>query len=320
MLPSRRAGPAREFSSSSSLEEGIDRFLQHLKEDPNYARHTLDSYGRDLRQFVRYLYLGTAARRLSLKMVKPASISEFLNELGDRGLKQSSKTRKLAAIRSFFRYLCRKGVLAVNPSSSIRVPKAARRPPLCMPLDKVEMAIGLAPVEKFEGARDRAILEVIYGGGVRLGELVELNLSALDLGEGSVRAGGSGGRERVVPLGRPALEALGSYLEKRTDFLVDLDISQVDAGALFLNRSGRRLSKRTVQRIVKRYLSRVAEGDRLSPNILRHSYAAHLLEAGAELEAVQELLGQVAIAAAPAHGPAGLERLRRVYSRSHPRS
>ena len=320
MLPSRRAVSARNFSSSSSLEEGIDRFLQHLNEDRNYTRHTLDSYGRDLRQFVRYLYLRIEAGRLSLNTVKPASISEFLNELGSRGLKQSSKARKLAAIRSFFRYLCREGVLAVNPSSSISLPKVVRRPPRSMPLEEVEKAIGLPPVEKFEGARNRAILEVIYGGGIRLGELVELNLSAFDLGAGSVRVAGSGGRERVVPLGGPALEALESYLGKRTDFLVDLDISQVDAGALFLNRRGRRLGKRAVQRIVKRYLSRVGEGDNLSPNLLRHSYAAHLLEAGADLGAVQEMLGQVAIAAAPAHSQASLEHLRQVYERSHPRS
>ncbi len=320
MLPARRDGSKREFSASSTLEDGIERFLQHLEEERNCARLTLDSYRTDLSQFVRFLYPRTAARRLSLKAVQPAAIADFLDELSARGLKQSSIARKLAAIRSFFRYLCRKEVLSVNPSGSIQASKAVRLPPRSIALSKVEEAIGLPPVDKFEGARNRAILEVFYGGGIRLSELVDLNLSALDIEEGRVRVIGYGGRERIVPVGGFARDALGHYLRMRTEFLVDLDIAKVDAGALFLNRRGRRLGKRTVQGIVKRYLSKVVEGEHPSPNLLRHSFAAHLLEAGANPGAVKELLGHTTLPPTGTFRQVGLEKLRLVYARAHPRS
>ena len=320
MVSASGGGSARAFSASSSVEDGIDRFLQHLKEERNCACHTLDAYGRDLRQFVRYLYARNAASPLSLQAVQPAAIADFLDELSARGLKHSSIARKLTAIRSFFRYLCREQVLSLNPSGSIRAPKVVHQQPRSVALGQIERAIDQPTAEKFEGARDRAILDVFYGGGIRLSELVELNLSMLDLDEGNVRVACYGGRERIVPVGRLARESLASYLRKRTDFLVQLDISQVEAGALFLNRQGRRLSKRTVQRIVKRYLSKVVDGRHLSPNLLRHTFAVHLLEAGADLADVKELLGHVTLAAARTLKQVDLEELRQVYAQAHPRS
>ena len=320
MHPARRGGSKRKFSASSTLEDGIERFLQHLEEERNCARLTLDSYRTDLSQFGRFLYPRTAARCLSLEAVQPAAIAKFLDEMSARGLKQSSIARKLSAIRSFFRYLCREQVLSFNPSGSIRTSKAVRTPPRSIALNKVEEAIGLPPVDKFEGARNRAILEVFYGGGIRLSELVDLNLSALDMEEGMVRVIGYGGRERIVPVGRFAREALVSYLRMRTEILIDLDIAKVDAGALFLNRRGRRLGKRSVQRIVKRYLDKVVEGEHPSPNLLRHTFAAHLLEAGVNPGAVKELLGHTTLPSTGTLGQVGLEQLRLAYARAHPRS
>ena len=178
----------------------------------------------------------------------------------------------------------------------------------------------LPPVEEFSGARDRAILEVFYGGGIRLGELVQLNLSSLDLEEGTVRVMGKGKKERIVPVGRLALQALQGYLQQRTHFLLDLDITQVDAGALFLNERGRRLHQRTVQRIVRRYLSKVAEDERLSPHLLRHTFATHLLDAGADLRAVKELLGHATLSTTQIYTHVSLDRLRTIYEQAHPRS
>ena len=184
----------------------------------------------------------------------------------------------------------------------------------------MEEAIGLPPLETFVGARDRAILDIFYGGGVRLGELEQLNLSALDLEEGTVRVMGKGRKERIVPVGRLALENLRVYLHQRFELLLDLDVSDLDAGALLLNGRGRRLSRRSVQRIVQRYLSKVSDDASLSPHLLRHTFATHLVEAGADLAAVKELLGHNALTTTQIYTNVSLDRLRQVYEQAHPRS
>jgi len=308
------------LSARSSVEEGIARFLEYLEKERNYARFTLDSYRSDLQQFARFLYPRMADVRLPLREVQREMVRDFVEELQARGLKPSSVARKLAAIRSFFRYLCREGVLAGNPASGVGAPRPGRRLPPSLELEQVEEAIELPPPEEFKGARDRAILEVFYGGGIRLGELVGLNLTSLALEEGTVRVLGKGRKERIVPVGRLALGALKVYLQRRAELLVELDITQVEAGALFLNTRGRRLSRRTVQRIVERYLRQVAEGKNLSPHLLRHTFATHLLDAGADLPAVKELLGHATLTTTQVYTEISLDRLRQIYEKAHPRS
>ena len=168
--------------------------------------------------------------------------------------------------------------------------------------------------ERFSGMRDRAVLEVFYGGGLRLGELVGLNLSSLDLAEGTVKVMGKGRKERIAPIGAKAQEALKAYLQRRAEVLLECDMSQVEAGALFLNGRGKRLSRRTVQRIVERHLRAVSEDDSLSPHRLRHSFAAHLLDAGADLVAVKELLGHATLAATQSYTEVSLEHLQAIYA------
>ena len=309
-----------QLSASSSVEEGIARFLEYLEKERNYSRHTLDSYRSDLQQFARFLYPRIDDVRLPLRVVQRGMVRGFVDDLQGRGLKRSSVSRKLAAVRSFFRYLCREGVLAGNPTNGVGAPAPPRRLPPSLPVEQVEEAIGLPLTEEFSGARDRAILEVFYGGGIRLSELVGLNLSSLDMAEGTVRVMGKGRKERIVPVGRLALEALQVYLHRRAELLVELDITQVEAGALFLNGRGRRLSRRTVQRIVERYLRQVAEGESLSPHLLRHTFATHLLDAGADLPAVKELLGHATITTTQIYTQVGLDRLRQIYAQAHPRS
>ena len=309
-----------ELDAHSGVEKAIEKFLEYLEKERNYARYTLDAYRRDLQQFARFLYPVMADMRLPLFAVQREVIRDFLDELTEKGLKHSTIARKLAAIRSLFRYLCRERVLPDNPASGIASPRFQRQLPGFLHLKQIEEAIELPPVEEFSGARDRAILEVFYGGGIRLGELVQLNLSSLDLEEGTVRVMGKGKKERIVPVGRLALQALQGYLQQRTHFLLDLDITQVDAGALFLNERGRRLHQRTVQRIVRRYLSKVAEDERLSPHLLRHTFATHLLDAGADLRAVKELLGHATLSTTQIYTHVSLDRLRTIYEQAHPRS
>lgn len=320
------------LSASSTVEEGIERFLEYLEKERNYARHTLNSYRSDLQQFARFLYPRVDDARLPLKLVQRELVAAFLEELQSRGLRPSSVARKLAAVRSCFRFLCREGVLAGNPASGVGSPRVDRRIPPTLELQQVEQAFELPPADEFRGARDRAILEVFYGGGVRLAELVGLNLTSLDLEEGTVRVMGKGRKERIAPIGRMALAALKTYLQRRAERLVELDITQVEAGALFLNTRGRRLNRRTVQRIVERYLNRavapVGEGEEtgrkrepgLSPHLLRHTFATHLLDAGADLYAVKELLGHATLAATQTYTEVSLERLREIYAQAHPRA
>jgi len=315
------------LSASSTVEEGIERFLEYLEKERNYAAHTLGSYRSDLQQFARFLYPRVVDVRLPLKLVQRELVAAFVEELHDRGLQPSSIARKLAAVRSCFRYLCRERVLASNPASGISAPQPERRPPPSLELKQVEQALELPEAEKASGLRDRAVLEVFYGGGIRLAELVGLNLTSLDLEVGTVRVMGKGRKERIVPIGRMALVALKEYMKHRAELLLELDITQVEAGALFINGRGRRLSRRTIQRIVQRYLDRATgseeEGEHrsgMSPHLLRHSFATHMLDAGADLQSVKELLGHATLTSTQIYTEVSLERLQEAYAQAHPRS
>ena len=303
--------------AESSLEEGIEVFLEHLEKDRNYAVHTLDGYRRDLQQFARFLYPRVKNMRLPLRAIQRDVVQAFLEEQEARGRRPRTLARKLAAIRSLFRYFCRERILAANPAAGFESPQDFSPPPTVLGLGTVEDAIKSPSLEAFRGVRDRAILEIFYGGGLLLGELVALNLSALNRAEGTVQVGG---RARIVPLGRMAAETLEEYLQKRADLLVDLDITQVDVGALFVNTRGKRLHRRTVQRLVKIHLASVSQDVSLSPQLLRRSCATHMLEAGADAGAVRALLGQATAAVAQMQTNADPEHLRRVYEKAHPRS
>ena len=304
--------------AGSSLEEGIVRFLDYLEKERNCAEYTLSSYRCDLQQFARFLYPRVDNLQLPLRVVQREQVQAFIADLEEKGLKPSTVARKLAALRSLFRYLCREGALAANPAGAVSSPLVERALPRHLPVEQVAEAMETPPTERFSGMRDRAILEVFYGGGIRLGELVGLNLSSLDLAEGTIKVMGKGRKERIAPIGAKAQEALKAYLQRRAEILLECDMSQVEAGALFLNGRGKRLSRRTVQRIVECHLRAVSEDDSLSPHRLRHSFAAHLLDAGADLVAVKELLGHATLAATQSYTEVSLEHLQAIYAEAHP--
>ena len=304
--------------AGSSLEESIALFLDHLLKERNYAEHTISSYRCDLRQFARFLYPRVDNLQLSLKAVQREQIVAFMAALEEKNLKASTVVRKLAALRSLFRFLCREGALAANPAAAIAAPVVARSRPRHLPIEQIAQAIEAPLTERFTGIRDRAIMEVFYGGGIRLGELVALNLSALDLEQGTIMVVGKGRRERIAPIGAKAREALQTYLLRRVEVLLEFDVAEIDAGALFLNGRGKRLSRRMVQRVVERYLRTVSEAESLSPHLLRHSFATHLLDAGADLVAVKELLGHATLTTTQVYTEVSLDRLREIYARAHP--
>ena len=308
-----------DLKSSSGAEQAARCFLDHLQHQRNYAPNTLEAYRRDLQQFIRFLYPRLSDGGLPLSAIQPALVQAYLADLESRGLKPRTIARKLAAVRALFRYLCREQILGANPASGLSAPQAEVHPPAFLPLEQIEQALELPPPEEFRGARDRAMLDIFYGGGVRLSELVQLNLSGLDLEEGTIRVLGPRNRERIIPIGQGALKSLQSYVQRRTELLLGLEIDRVEAGALFLNERGRRLHRRSVQRLVKHYLGKVASQAHLSPHVLRHSFAAHLLEAGADEQAVRGLLGH-STPVPPQSAPSSLERLQHLYEQAHPRS
>lgn len=308
------------LTSRSSLEQAITEYVRHLEQERNCSQHTASAYRRDLIQFTRFLYPRSADLRLPLGAIQHDAVDDYVRELEARGLRSSSVSRKLAAIRGLFRYLCRQRVLAANPAARVGAAMPEKRPPMRLDVQEVERVLDLPPDEGFSGCRDRAILEMFYGGGVCLAELIGLNLSALDIEAGMIRVMGQGRRQRLVPIGSKALEALKSYLQVRADLLLGLKITQVDAGALFVNKRGQRLHRRTVQRLVKRYIENVSCGPARSPHLLRHSFAAHLLEAGADLGAVKELLGHATLTATQVYAEVDLEHLQAVYAKAHPRA
>ncbi len=310
--------PQSALHAGSSLEEGIARFLEYLHKERNCAEYTLSSYRCDLQQFARFLYPRVDNLQLPLRMVQREQVQAFVADLEEKGLKASTVARKLAALRSLFRYLCREDALVANPASAVASPLVERALPRHLPVEQVAEAMEAPATERFSGVRDRAILEVFYGGGIRLGELVALNLSSLDLAEGTIKVMGKGRKERIAPIGAKAQKALKAYLQRRAEILLEYDMSEVEAGALFLNGRGKRLSRRTVQRIVERHLRTVSADDSLSPHRLRHSFAAHLLDAGADLVAVKELLGHATLAATQGYTEVSLEHLQAIYAEAHP--
>jgi len=307
------------------LDAAIERFLTYLGKERNFSAHTLDAYRTDLAQFVEFLGRDLGRTSLRPRDIDRASLRHFLAVLSHRGLGRKSIARKLAAIRSFCRYLCRIRVLEVDPTLHVSSPKPEQRLPSF--LNEQEAAAAMTSVfgEEPLGLRNRAMLEVLYGSGIRLSELVGLNVSSLDLYGGIARVLGKGGKDRIVPLGAKAVEAIRAYLPKRQELLAGSTsggdgVPRRSADALFLNRLGGRLRGRSVQRIVTRCLSRISEAQGLSPHTLRHSFATHMLDRGADLRAVKELLGHASLSTTQLYTHVSVDRLKQVYAQTHPRA
>jgi integrase/recombinase XerC len=314
------------------VREAIEEYLRHLKGERDASAHTLRNYRVDLEQFFAYL----RERPGGNSDPTPGTVDElavrgFLARLHGERLARSSMARKLAAIRSFFRFLCRQGRLRANPAALVRAP---RQPVRTTPHLSVDEAFQLlaAPAGRLTGPaaarrkntetlvrRDRAILELFYASGLRIGELTGLSLDQLDLQQGLVRVRGKGRKERIVPVGRSALAALGSYLEVR-ETLRSRTGSVQPIGALFLNARGTPLGARGVSQIVLRHLVASGLGRKITPHGLRHSFATHLLNAGADLRAIQELLGHARLSTTQRYTHVGLDKVMEIYDRSHPRA
>jgi integrase/recombinase XerC len=293
------------------LERAVAAFLAHLKQERNASPHTLRAYAQDLGDFQRHLReeLGREPRP---RDVDHLLIRAFLARLHRAGLKKSSSARKLAGLRTFFRYLCREGVLERNPARSLLSPRTERRIP--PHLDEAEVGALLEfPADDARQARARAILELLYATGIRCSELVGLDVAELDLDARLVRVVGKGRKQRIVPFGRSAHQAILAYLALRKP-------AHSRSDALFLNARGGRLTDRSVREILARRLREAALARRISPHALRHSFATHLLERGADLRSIQELLGHTSLSTTQRYTHLNARHLLEIYRKTHPRA
>lgn len=296
------------------LRECISKYLAEL-ERRGASKHTLRNYRSDLEQFATYFEppgeIAPEVERLDLALLR-----EWLSSLYDQGLSVVSVRRKLAAVRAMFKFLRQEGVLERNIATRLRTPKAKQRLPDVMSEEKTNNLLDAveagSTVEKPSKERDIAFLELLYGCGIRVGELVGINLEDIDLREGWLRVRGKGNKERQVPIGGRAIAAVERYLESRQ--------ASPNERALFLNSRGTRLSDRQVRRLVKLYALLVTGDSTVHPHSFRHAYATHLLSDGADLRVIQELLGHARLSTTQKYTQVSLKELQAVYDRAHPKA
>ncbi len=309
-----------------SLTEWIDRFLVHLRYQRNASEHTVRNYESDLRLFRHHLTHtpdGTERPEPELGQIDNLTIREFLGRLHQRGNRKSSTARRLAAIRSFMKFLSKEGAISTNPAKLVASPRKEKRLPDFLSIGAVTELVEAPDAASVLGRRDQAIMELLYATGLRASELAGLDLGDLDLNERLVRVLGKGRKERLVPFGRKAGEALDRYLQVRGE-IEGRSRKNVSAGssteAVFLNSRGSRLTTRSLGKIVNKYVACLAVRLKVHPHTLRHTFATHMLNAGADLRSIQEMLGHESLSTTQKYTHVSTEQLVRVYQSAHPRA
>jgi integrase/recombinase XerC len=323
--PPRAPGPAPSGAPADPLAAAVERFLRYLTLERRAASHTAAAYERDLDQLVAFARKKReergAAGPLAPKDVDIFVLRGWLGELA-RTHAPPSVARKIAAARAFFRYLMRKGEVEKSPAAELSLPKVRRPLPAFLGVDAAKEVVETPRATVAEGARDRAMLEVLYGSGLRVSELCGLDLGDIDIDAndagGTVRVRGKGNKERAVPLGSEAAASLRRYLVRRAELAAGAKKRPADEQALFLSPRGQRLAARRVQEIVKKFGTLGAGRADLHPHALRHTFATHLLDGGADLRAIQKLLGHSSLATTQRYTHVSIDQLMKVYDKAHP--
>ena len=307
-----------------TLRRLIHRYLEHLREERNASDNTVRAYEGDLLRFHEFLSKEMVGRppeeteEIDPKTIDSMAVRSYLAHMTRQKLEKSSPGRALSAIRSLFRFACREGVLAANPAQPVRTPKVPKTLPRHLRPGEIENLLEAPSSDEPLGRRDRAMLELLYATGLRVSELVGLDWGAIDLSGRVLRVVGKGGKERMVPFGRPALAALRAWLEVWEG--VRGEGGEPEDEPVFLNHQGGRLTDRSVRRILDRYVEAAAIASGVHPHTLRHTFATHLLENGADLRAIQELLGHSSISTTQKYTHLEVDRLLNVYRGAHPRA
>jgi integrase/recombinase XerC len=307
----------------------VKQFLEYLKLEKHFSDYTVKSYGADLIQFSQFLggeigQTHSVSRDQAvvpidqrLSRCEALTVREFLAYLYAQNYTKSTTARKLATLRSFFKFLIRRGIVSANPLSTIRTPKQEKRLPKCLDLEQVQKLLEAPGDGDLLSARDRAMLEVLYASGIRVSELVELEMADLDLQEGVLRVRGKGRKDRLTPIGSQAIRALQKYFELKA---LDAKSQNEMNGRVFLNKHGHSLSTRSVRRKLDKYLVAAGLDPGISPHTLRHSFATHLLNNGADLRSVQELLGHQSLSTTQVYTHLTTNRIKQAYDSAHPRA
>jgi integrase/recombinase XerC len=297
------------------MEEGLAEFLRHLAFEKNASVFTVKSYREDLNQALEF-FRGRLSGKGEPAQLTTRLVRAYLAWLHEQGYAKTTIARRIAAVRSWCRFLCRQGVLAANPADGLRGPRQERKLPHFLSEQDLVRLLGTPAADTPLGVRDRAILEALYSAGLRVSELTGLNVEDIDLDSGLATVRGKGKRERLALFGPQALAALGLWLVQRETLPGPVQ----SQAAVYLNKRGTRLTTRSVGRLLQKYLAQAGLDPRTSPHTLRHSFATHLLDRGADIRSVQELLGHRSLANTQIYTHVTTQRLRESYHKAHPRS
>ena len=289
------------------MKRFIKRFINYLEIEKDASLHTVKNYKIDLEEFSDYI------NDRPLGEITHIILRTWLANLRKKGYKKSTIARKLASLRSFFKFAVREGYIDTNPAVSLSTPKQEKKLPTFLTIDEVIKLIEAPHDEDKNGLRDKAILETLYSTGIRVGELVGLNVEDVDFIGGIIKVKGKGKKERIIPIGDKALKAIRNYLDRRK-------VTSKQSRSLFLNTRGKRINPRSVYRIVDKYIKMISKKQGVSPHTLRHSFATHLLDRGADLRSVQELLGHANLSTTQIYTHISSRRLKEVYNKTHPRA
>lgn len=305
---------------STYMNKYIGIFMFFLKNEKNYSNDTIISYKNDLTQFFNYLKDYKLLKNTDIKYINHKIMRKYIVYLKENKYSRRSISRKVSSTRSFFKFIHKEGIININPTLNLITPKINKKLPYFLYLQEVIKLIEAPSKKTLFGIRDRAILEILYGTGIRVRELVNLNIGNIDFTEKIIKVFGKGSKERILPLSNPSIRAIQEYLENRNLFNKNKFTKINDKDALFLNRFGGRLTERSIRRIIIKYMKIAGLNKKLSPHVLRHSFATHLLGGGADLRSVQELLGHKSLSTTQIYTHITKERLKTIYKKSHPRS
>ena len=296
------------------MDQYIRNFIKYIALERRYSEHTLESYTTDLTQFESFLKKHFNRDYVTWDKIDKNSIRLFMNDLIGNNISRRSVARKLATLKSFFKFLVREENISQNPVISLKMPKFEKKLPEYISDKEVQALLQLPEIRTFEGLRDLAILELFYGTGIRLAELINLTMNNILLSENALRILGKGKKERVIPLGSVAKKIILDYLEFRPQY------ARENVDNLFVLKSGKKMYPMAVQRIVTKYLNQVSQVRHKSPHLLRHTYATHLLNAGASIRAVKDLLGHESLSTTQVYTHLSLDYLKKIYKKAHPGS
>ncbi len=296
----------------------IDDFSTYLRHERRASPHTHKNYLVDIGQFFQHLekrFPGISNDGVThIGKIDATAVREYLGGMFESH-SPSSIARKLASLRTFFQYCLRRELVASNPAKEVATPKIPKRVPRFLTVDEVYALLDAPTGEDVLACRDRAIMELLYASGLRVGELVSLDIDALDLAGKTVRVIGKGRKERIVPIGEKARTAIAAYLERRQALVPDAEMR-----ALFVNRHGGRLTARSIERMLNKYIKKCGLQKRVTPHMLRHTFATHLIGAGADMRGIQELLGHASLSTTQKYTHVGIENLMRAYDEAHPKA